>query len=201
MPNALRLLLAAAVCLVATGCGGSDGSERGSNPRTEPSATSPAPPDGSAALTVENVAEQCDLLLGVAVTMHGLEPEETVPLPVEDVTADGFTYQSAGCAFVYEERRVGAEHRLEIRLDAVPDDASAMAAYWAALERTETIEGLGEAASWHLDDEIGVTSTARALVEGTVVSVELSAPESLAGEVFLTKDFAVAALEMVLDHR
>lgn len=152
----------------------------------------------AAPLTVDTLAERCDLLASVAGGLRGERPEEVQASEASEATVNGFTYRTAHCTFAYAGDTFSDPNRVNIYLDSAPDDPDGLKEYWDSLAVTEPVSGIGDAASWYSRETVDAKSMARALLGSDIISVRVTVPKELAEEPFMTKESVVVALGTVV---
>lgn len=149
-------------------------------------------------LTVDNLADRCELLASVAGGLRGERPEEVTVSEASGATFNGFRYRTAHCTYSYAGDTFSDPNRVDIYFESAPDDPDGMKEYWESISVTETVPGIGDAASWYTNDAFDARSSARALLGSDIISVRVSVPKELAEEPFMTKESLVVALGTVV---
>ncbi|MDT0202748.1 hypothetical protein [Nocardioides sp. AE5] len=192
--------LAASLSLVGCGADTPGGNVVDDEWATSPAARTPGDPvpnTSSDALTVDNLADQCDRLAPIVGSLRGSFPDEVTASAATDAEINGFGYRTAHCTYSYPGDSFSDPNRVDIYLDSA-SEAAAMLAHWRTLASTEPVPGIGDDATWYSNTSADARSSARALVGSEVISVRVSVPKEMGEEQFLTKEALSVALGAVV---
>jgi hypothetical protein len=198
-------VLATGLLFAGAGCGGDDddtaGAEAEAGAETDGSASeAPGSDDtGGGPLTVETVADTCDMFTDAITELRGEAPETVEPNPVTDVTDNGQTYRSAECLYLYAGDEFTDQNRLSIQVNHAEDMTPAQREQmWDTLAVTEAVTGVGDEAHWYYSATVDVAASARALTGDTVVILRATVPSDIEGAPWIAQEPMVATLQDVL---
>lgn len=162
---------------------------------SEPSADGP--------LTVENLADRCESLVPIVTTLRAQPPVEVKESEAKNATGDGFEYRTAHCTFAYEGDDFSDPNRVDVYLDAAPDDIAGLKTHWESIATSEALAAIdgADAATWYTMTGVDAKSSARALVGDSIISVRVAVPKDMQDEVFMSKAALATALQAVVDLR
>lgn len=204
--KAATAVIAALLLTPLAACGG-DADDGGGTDDTA-SSSADATPDvdssgtaGSGPITVENLADRCDELTSIVTVLRAEAPAEVKPSAVTNANNNGFKARTAHCTYAYEGDDFSDKNRVDVYIDSAPGDAAGMKAYWDEIASTQPLMMLDGAdeATWYTMTGTDAKSSARALIDDTMVSVRVTVPKDMENEVFMSKVVAADALQAVVD--